>query len=265
MTTSDENRRGFNRNSLSLSAVVKGRESSELFWKEKADLLNVSRVGASFNLEHECSVGRVLSLIMNMPKKLRIYDREKKLYRVWGLVQHCRPISENGQDGFQIGVAFIGKHPPESYSGDPLKSYRISGVDSDGFWNVGETKTPFVSRAHHRFNCAYDVRVALIGADEEEEAIDENGITENIGAGGAAVFSDLEANSGDRINFICDAYDYSSLCVVTNRQNREGGKMTLHLQFAEPNFPVTRLAQFDESESEDDDIEAVENSEEENE
>ncbi len=252
MSNLDAERRALSRKSLAKTVVVKGRESSDDFWKETAELVNVSRVGASFNIQHECAPGRVLSLIMNLPKRLRLYDRNKKLYRVWGLVQHCRPIAlEEGDSGFQIGVAFVGKHPPDSYAADPLKSYRISGIDEDGFWNVGETKTPFVSRAYHRFNCAYQAPLTLLGADGEEEAVDQEAVTENIGAGGASVFSTLDVNSGDRVRFVRDSYDYSTICVVTNRQNREGGLITLHLQFAEADFPIDRLALLAESEDTD--------------
>ncbi len=254
MSNLDSDPRALGRKFLTKTVVVKGRESIDDFWKETAELVNVSRVGASFNIQHECAPGRVLSLLMNSPKELRLYDRNKRLYRVWGLVQHCQPISlEEGESGFQIGVAFVGKHPPDSYAADPLKSYRISGIDEDGFWNVGETKTPFVSRAHHRFSSRYNAPLTLIGADGEEEASDEEAVTDNISLGGAAVFSTLDANSGDRVKFVCDSYDYSSICVVTNRQNREGGLITLHLQFVEPDFPIDRLALLAESEDMDED------------
>jgi len=240
MSNIEKERRKLSRSSVSLTAEVKARENSESFWKEVTDVQNVSRVGANFNLKRECKVGRLVLLSINMPEMFRRYDYGKKLYRVWGLVQHCRPISEADFDGYQIGVAFVGKLAPESYPEDPMKSYRVTGIDSDGFWNIGEAKTPFVTREYLRFPCSLKVRIAQIDPDGMGSQVEEKAIMENVSIAGASVFSRLELNSGDSVMFVCDEPGFSSIAVVRNRQYREGDRSTLHLQFTE-NFPVKDL------------------------
>lgn len=239
MSDLNSERRTIKRSSSALSAVVKGRESSEDFWKEDTEIVTVSRLGASFNLDRECAVGRIVSMLTRMPAEYRCYDKDTNLYRIWGLVQHCSPVNQN--TAFQIGIAFIGKYAPESYFVDPLKTYRIVGMDEFGMWNVGETQAPFLSRTHHRFPAAIEVRVAVLDADGKESAVDEEALTENVSAGGASVFSALEVESGGAVKFICDSPSFTSLSVVRNRQRREGGRITLHLQFTEEEFPVNEL------------------------
>src|SRR5829696_5794806 len=43
--------------SMSLNAVVKGRDGEDRQWKETADVVSVSATGSSFNLGRRCEVG----------------------------------------------------------------------------------------------------------------------------------------------------------------------------------------------------------------
>ena len=203
MSNEFRERRKENRSSSGLSAVVKGRESKADFWKESTDLVTVSRIGASFELQRACQVGRILSILANMPANLRCYDEDKKQYRVWGLVQHCSPVYEN-PDLFLVGVAFIGKYAPKTYLEDPLRTYRVVGMDEEGFWNVGETKEPFVSRAYHRFKYAAGVKLGNLKTEGEANSIDFDAVTEDVGSGGASVFTSLDVETGDAVRFVCD-------------------------------------------------------------
>ncbi len=241
MSNTEQERRSLSRSPFSFSIVVKGRESSNEFWKETADVVNVSKLGASFNLRRECPAGRVVSLIMNMPARHRCYDLDKKLYRIWGLVQYCSPVQHDDEIEYQIGVAFVGKHAPQSYLEDPLKSYRVSGMDEEGFWHIGEAKAPFVARSFHRYGRAFEARVSIVGIDGEEGESDENAITENVSEGGTAVFSNLEAFAGDRVRFTCDEHNFSAICVVRNQQKREGDRSVLHLEFTDSSFPIKEM------------------------
>ncbi len=237
----EQDRRSSTRSEVSLSAVVKGRESAEEYWKEETRIVTISRLGASFNLERECSVGRIVLLTTQMPNSLRTYDRDKKLYSVWGLVQHCSPVPGSEGSNFQVGIAFIGKYAPDSYAEDPQKTYRIVGMDEYGFWTTGENSTPFFPRAHHRYPCRMEVRLALLDSEGNEVEHDDNSITDNISLSGALVFSDLEVTTGDAVRFSCDEFDYSALAVVRNRQQRDGNRTTLHLEFTDANFPVEEI------------------------
>ncbi len=91
------------------SVIVKAKINDNEFWKEKGELKSVSRLGAGFEIQKPCKVGQIISLLIPMPVNLRLYDHDKQLYRVWGLVQHCHGVSGENFTGFNVGVAFIGK------------------------------------------------------------------------------------------------------------------------------------------------------------
>ncbi len=225
---------------MSLYAVVKGREKDDSQWREAADLISASSTGASFNLPRRCEVGTLISLMIPLPAHMRCYDHEKEFYRVWGLIQHCAPMTADDPTNFHTGVAFIGKNPPPSYKNDPGQFYRISGVDPEGMWSVEESKTEFKKRSDVRFWRPVDLYLALI--DTKDGATGgERTITENVSRSGAAVFTTLNVGIGDRVKFISEEYDFSGLAVVRNRQTGEDGRTRLHLRFVENLFPIEIL------------------------
>lgn len=231
---------------ISLYTVVKSKETSDgSFWKEVGDIVSVSATGAGFYLPRECPVGSLVSLMVPLPAHLRCYDHDKEFYRVWGLVQHCQMLAGEDLAGYHIGVAFIGKNPPSSYKQDPKRGYRICGMNEDGLWKVEESKTPFKTRKHIRYWKSIDLYLALL--DSKRDLIGgERTKTENISKSGAAVFTTMDVDIGDRVKFISKEYDFSGLAVVCNRQSDEEGNSRLHLQFVENTFPVDKLDLKDE-------------------
>lgn len=240
-TVTTTNKRRLERSSKLLAAVVKGKEDKESVWKEPTELINMSRSGAGFYLERKCDVGRLISLMVAMPQHLRCYDFDRELYRVFGLVQHCSPVlRDDGEQEFHIGVAFIGKTAPSSYSENPLQSYRIAGMNLDGTWRIVEAKADFVTRKHPRHWISLDVLLATW--DENGKLIlDEKAKTENVSLSGAAVFSDLAVNTGDSVNIDYIAYDFSAKAIVRNRQEADGEPPKLHLEFIDADFPVEKI------------------------
>lgn len=225
---------------MSLHAVVKAKDSDDTNWKEIADVASVSATGAGFYIQRECRVGTLLSLMIPLAPHLRCYDHEKELYRVWGLVQHCQPLSGDEAVGFHVGVAFIGKNSPESYQENPMQGYKICGMNEDGLWRITEAKSQFKARRHIRYWANVDPYLALL--DSKRDTVNgERTTTENISKNGAAVFSTLHVNVGDRVKFICEKYDFSGLAVVCNKQIGKDGRDRLHLQFVENSFPVEKL------------------------
>lgn len=222
---------------MSLHAVVKGKDKDANQWNEVADLLTVSQTGASFNLARSCEVGTLISLLLPLPAHMRCYDHEKELYRVWGLVQHCSPITADDPKNFYVGVAFIGKDPPESHKAHPDQFYRISGIGENGMWSVTEWKTPFKKRADIRFWSPIDLYLAIV--DTKNGATGgERTIAENVSKSGAAVYTTLDVGIGDRVKFISEEYDFSGLAVVCNRQTGDDGRNRLHLRFVDNSFPI---------------------------
>jgi len=226
--------------SMSLYAVVKAKGKGDRQWKEVADLISVSPTGSSFNLPRSCDVGTLVSLMIALPAHMRCYDHDKEFYNVWGLVQHCETVTADDPPTFHVGVAFIGKHPPDSYRADATQHYRISGVDDDGMWSVEESKTPFKKRSDVRFWKPIELYLALI--DTKEGATGgERTVAENVSRSGAAVFTTLNVGIGDRVKFISEEYDFSGLAVVCNRQVGDDERTRLHLRFVENTFPIEIL------------------------
>lgn len=230
--------------SMSLHAVVKGREEGDRQWKEVASLINVSPTGSSFNLPRRCEVGTLVSLMVPLPAHMRCYDYDKEFYRVWGLVQHCESMSSDDPSNFHIGVAFIGKRAPASYRTDPLQHYRIAGVDEDGMWSAEESRTPFKKRAEVRFWKSIDLYLALVDT-RDGSTRGERTVAENVSRSGAAVFTTMNVVIGDRVKFISEEYDFSGLAVVCNMQIGSDDRRRLHLKFVENKFPVKTLMKKD--------------------
>ncbi|MGD9629817.1 MAG: PilZ domain-containing protein [Pyrinomonadaceae bacterium] len=225
---------------VTLHAVVKGKDTPDTTWKEVADVASVSATGAGFYIQRECQVGTILAVMVPLAPHLRCYDHDKELYRVLGLVQHCQPLSGEDAVGYHVGVAFIGKHAPESYKENPKQNYKICGMNSDGLWKITEARSPYKARRHLRFWASVDLYLALVDA-QRDSLNGERTSTENISKSGAAVFSNLDVNVGDRVKFICEKYDFSGLAVVCNRHTGSDGRQRLHLQFVENTFPVEKL------------------------
>ena len=223
-----------------LAATVKGRETIQQSWKHSAELISVSRTGAGFYLNRRCQVGQLVSMLLPMPARYRCYDRDKELYRIWGLVQHCHLMAEMTMETYHIGVAFIGKQAPASYYDNPSQSYRISGMTTEGLWHVVEAHRSFIHRREFRHWVTLDVAVS--GADTEGEPLtDEKAATENISQKGATVITSLRADIGDSIKFTCAAHNFSTPAVVRNTQVNAEEKIKLHLEFIDHSFPVREL------------------------
>ena len=225
---------------MSLHAVVKGKEEGDRQWKEVADLISVSPTGSSFNLPRQCEVGTLVSLMIPLPVHMRCYDYDKDFYRVWGLIQHCAPMTADDASNFHIGVAFIGKTCPESHKANPLQHYRISGVDDNGMWSVEELKTPFKKRADVRFWKSIDLYLAVIDTKDGLTG-GERTVAENVSRRGAAVFTTMDIGIGDRVKFISEEYDFSGLAVVCDRELGDDNRTRLHMNFVKAMFPVERL------------------------
>ena len=227
--------------SASLYAVIKVKESKDDSWKETADVISSSSTGAGFYVKRECQLGRLVSVMFPLDPHLRCYDHNKELYRVWGLVQHCHMLPADAEGGYHVGVAFIGKHSPESYREDPTQSYRICGMTDDGLWKIKEAAKEFKPRKYARFYHAVDHYLAIINS-QNTSLSGERTTTENISKSGAAVISSLDVHVGDRVKFISEQYDFSGLAVVCNRQELRDGRSRLHLQFVENTFPIELIS-----------------------
>lgn len=236
-------KRQTSRVSISLSSAVEVNESKDSAWKEAAVVTSISANGAGFHLRRECKVGHLVLMTIPMPLRLRCYDYEKQLYRVWGLVQHCSPVSGEGaeEEDYHVGVAFIGRDAPEDYEENPQQSYRLSGIGENGLWKVEKAERAFVIRRHPRFWTSIDVSLGVLN-EQEMVVEDEKTQTENISLSGAAVYSTLDVNVGDFVKFTSDTHNFDALAVVRNRKTDEDQPARLHLEFINASFPVEGIA-----------------------
>lgn len=219
-----------------LNAVIKGKDAHFKPWSETAAVTSLSSSGAGLFVPVPCVAGQLVSLIVAMPMHLRKYDNDKRLYRVWGLVQYCY---ESGGDsnGYHIGVALIGKNAPDSYTTSPMQSYRVSGMDRNGLWKVEELETSFKQRSSVRY--WNSIETSIFQLDEELHSIaSEKTVTENISESGATVYSELRVSVGDRIKIQTSSPPFSSLSVVRHRRIGIDDRTRIHLEFIENPFPI---------------------------
>lgn len=220
------------------TATIKAKESPVKVWTDSVEVISATHSGAGFYAGHECFVGQLISLLMPMPSELRRFDQDKKLYKIWGLVQHCSPLT--GDALFHVGVAFIGRSAPAGYADKPLTSYRVSGVDREGFWAISETDKPFRMRKYFRFWSASEVTLTVMNTDGSASTT-ERAVTENISESGACVFSDLLLSLGDRINFTSAEFNFNATSMVRDRRNGGDKRSRLHLEFVDALFPVDKI------------------------
>jgi len=225
---------------LNLSAVIKGKDKDLKSWSETADVTSLSSSGAGFFLTMPCEVGCLVSLILPMPAGLRKYDHEKRLYRIWGLVQYCYEAGGDNSTGFHVGVALIGKNAPASNLLQPNQSYRVSGMDRNGLWKVEELERSFIKRSSTRYWNAIETSLYQLD-DKLRHVSSEKTITENISETGASVFSDLRIAVGDRIKFISNSPPFSSLSIVHHRRIGIDDRTRIHLAFVENFFPILEI------------------------
>lgn len=236
----NQENRSNKRQTGAITTIVKGQESTNIFWSEATDLTTVSQTGISFNLNRECKIGRLLSFMLPMPTKLRAYDFETEFYIIWGVVQHCTPISNQEFTGYHIGVAFIGKDAPLGFKKNPLASYRISGLNENGLWKVKEAERAFVVRKYPRFDFKLVVKLTLF--DSRGKIFQEiNTSTLNISRKGAAVISNFDFTKADKIIFTCTKYFFQSSATICNQPEINKETSILHLEFVEKEFPTREL------------------------
>ncbi len=226
-----------------LSAIVKVKEDKDAFcWQQEVELINISPNGASFYLERKREVGQMVSLLMSPSPEMRRYDFQKKLYRVWGLVQHYYQTSLDGNAVYYIGVAFTGKFAPPGHRANPSQSYRICGMNENGFWTVTAVPTPFVARKARRIWVSVKVSLELVDVNGNATVLEKTK-TENISSHGAAVFSNMNLNVGSCIKFSSEEFDFSSLAIVRNSQKKKKDRhRRVHLEFLTEKFPTDKIS-----------------------
>lgn len=228
---------------LRLPVRVRCRETPEIEWTEITRLIDVTPFGAGFTLKHPVEKGRLLHMTIPMPRQLRVFDHVEDQYRVWALVRYVRTVQPPGSQAlvFEVGVAFIGKHPPRSYADDPAKRYEIGGKTPESL-SVAEEWMPIElttsdKRTYTRHNIPVDMLIETFN-DQGEVEFSEQTVAENISQKGAALYTSLELPVGRFIRLTSEQYKVTVHAAVRGSSMGPAGIPRIHVEFVDREWPL---------------------------
>ncbi len=252
----ERNRRQRERLNLSLPIRVVCRETAPVeSWDEITRLIDVTPFGAGFTLARAPEIGRLLQLTIPMPRQLRCYDHVEQQYKVWGLVRHVRKTTNEQTNVliYQIGVAFIGKHPPASFANDPATLYEVIEPDNVGFWrfrevqaknSAGEELKKIVGdvdlRRFTRHHIPLGVTIEIFN-ERGETVASEITVTEDVSLTGASVFTTLDVEQGRFVRLTSEHYGVTIVAIIRQRKIGGDGVARLHLEFIDRQFPLENV------------------------
>lgn len=240
-----KSRRMRERLELSLPVRVYGRESLDYEWVEQTRLVDVTPFGARLSLSRPSEPGRLLHLTLPMPRQLRCFDHVEDQYRVWALVRNVKMLEAVGDKPprYEVGTAFIGKRPPESFEKDPTILYEVAAsVTETGLWTIAERETkrhvmPGQPRPETRHNIPIEVNIEVLD-EKGKVSVSETTVTENISRRGAAVFTTLSVTRGRFVRITSTQYQISVIAAVRAYRVGANGIPRLHLEFVDKQWPL---------------------------
>lgn len=245
MRDDTKSRRVRERLKLNLPLRVTSREAAGREWTEVSRLTDVTPFGAAFTLSRPVEPGRLLRLTLPMPRQLRCFDYVEPQYAVWALVRHVRQhAAAKGAAGpsFLVGVAFVGKQPPQSYVNNPTTRYEVAATATEAalyrlreMSEAEEARPPRTNET--RLQMAFDVTVEVLDPDGAPEAY-ETTVTENISRRGAAVFTTLKVERGRFVRMTSLQTGLSLLAAVRGARSGPDGIPRLHLEFIGAQWPL---------------------------
>ncbi|MFN6965081.1 MAG: hypothetical protein ACK4S4_15140 [Pyrinomonadaceae bacterium] len=242
---SPKDKRRIQRVTLPLPTRVEVKIDPSSSWTEITRLADVSAFGAGFQLKRPIKRGRLAMITTPMPRQLRCFDHSEPQYRVWALVRRCFAVrSPDGERSYVIGVAFVGKNPPQSYIEDPARLYDISHREEGGLWQIVDAPSaidqdniPKEARRQTRLFIPEAVTLELLDPENNVVAV-ESTVTENVSLGGAAVFTTLRAEAGNFVRVTSERHGTKIISVVRGRRTGPDGLPRLHLEFIDHFFPL---------------------------
>lgn len=246
-TVSEQEGRRIQRIALPLPTRVDVRVDATLAWNEVTRLTDVSPFGAGFTLKRPAKRGRLVLLTIPMPRQLRCYDFSENQYKVWGLVRRCIQANAGGEEKYMVGVAFIGRKPPQSFLDDPSTLYEISHREEKGLWSIesydsaaDESGLSRDARKQTRFFIPEPLQLELL---DENGAVcgSESTVTENLSHGGASVFTSMEIRRGTIVRVTSEQHNVSIISIVRACRVGEDRIRRLHLEFIDRYFPLSGL------------------------
>jgi len=238
-----ESRRLRERLVLSLPVSVHCREGDGDEWLEDSSLIDASPFGARLTLSRPTEQGRLLLLMMRMPRQLRCFDHDQEQYFTWALVRHIQQLlpADEHSPQFEIGVAFVGKRPPAAT--DVTQRYEIASQPTEqDLWGVRELPSldelddSRERRQERRFAISTEVLIEVYDADGRVYRT-EQAKTENISARGMAVVTDLNLVRGRYVRLRSVHYNIAVIAAVRRLRRGADGNKRLHLEFIDQQWP----------------------------
>lgn len=228
---------------LRLPVRVHCRETSDFDWVEITRLLDVTPFGAGFTLKHVIEKGRLLHMTIPMPRQLRVFDHIEDQYKVWALVRYVRPLPPEGDKPpvFEVGVAFVGKHPPKSYEEDPAKRYEIANsvTEAGPGEDADEMLGPLHSTQREYTRHSIPVEILLETLDEKGVvAQSEQTVSESISPKGATLFTSLNVAGGRFVRLSSQQYNMTVFAAVRSSGKGADGIGRIHVEFIDREWPL---------------------------
>jgi hypothetical protein len=243
-TVIDKENRRIQRYALALPARVEVKVDNNFAWNDITRLEDVSAFGCGMNLKRPVKRGRLVQVSVPMPRQLRCYDYLEPQYKIWGLVRRCISIGGGNDESYAVGLAFIGRNPPQTYLENPSKLYDLSEREDGGLWqlreadpNPDESDLPAYLRRHTRFSIPETLLIEMLD-ENGDVAASEVTVTENISVGGAAVFTSFEVTDGAFLRVKSERHDMSIISIVRGRHVGADGIVRLHLEFIDHLYPL---------------------------
>lgn len=228
---------------LRLPVRVHCLEAENVEWTEITRLIDVTPFGAGFTLKHPIEKGRLLHMTIPMPRQLRVFDHVEDQYRVWALVRYVKTVlpPDGNAQSFEVGVAFIGKHPPKGYSGNPAKRYEIASATPGNLSEIEDREPVEVATSDKRVATRHNIPVdMLIETVNEQGEVDqsERTVTENISQKGAALYTTLELSTGRFIRLTSEQFKLTVHAAVRGRSMGPSGVSRIHVEFVDRDWPL---------------------------
>jgi hypothetical protein len=144
----------------------------------------------------------------------------------------------------EIGVAFVGKRPPQSFQENPLTRYQIAKTkDKEALWAVKEESDELLEqmaserRRATRHSIPVEILVEPFG-EQGDFLSGESTVTENVSSKGALVFTTLQLPIGRFVRVTSPQHSAQILAVVRDRRTGPDGIGRLHLEFIGSEWPL---------------------------
>jgi hypothetical protein len=187
--------------SVALPVRVQGFDPDGARWEEMTTSEDVSAADAVFVLRHPAVKGQALLLSLPLPKRFRSYDLMSPSYRVFALVRSV----EIAEEGFRLGMVFIGKNAPRGYEENPGIRYRLPGE--------ARPSRP-ERRGEPRFQVFLTLKMRRDG--DARDGTVEHTVAENLSRSGARVPTSLVYQTGDIVVLEEIGGDFTTRAEVRN-------------------------------------------------